>query len=184
VIIDSLRRSACRDDQKKGLRVGAVATKPPTPHCEDAALSIHVLTGHGAPAVPKPGEHLPTQRPRTYRSDTTGAEWQILGPLVPIGGTQPGRGGRPGSYPRRDIVDAIRYVARTGDTATPAGTDSTTALATWSEVSATAVWMGSDVGHSAPVVGFGRHQDPPVGPAGELNCLAIHAAARSGHRQA
>jgi transposase len=33
---------------------------------------------------------------------------------VPVGGTQPGRGGRPVSYPRRDIVDAIRYLVRTG----------------------------------------------------------------------
>jgi transposase len=77
-------------------------------------LSIHVLTGQGAPAVPQPGEHLPTRRPRTYPSDTTDAEWQIIGPLVPVGGTRPGVGGRPVCYPRRDIVDAIRYVVRTG----------------------------------------------------------------------
>jgi hypothetical protein len=76
-------------------------------------LSIHVLTGQAAPAVPHAGEHLPTQRPRTYPSDTTDAEWQILAPLVPVGGTRPGVGGRPVSYPRRDIVDAIRYVVRT-----------------------------------------------------------------------
>jgi transposase len=77
-------------------------------------LSIHVLAGQGAPAVPEPGEHLPTQRPRTYPSDTTDAEWRILAPLVPVGGTRPGIGGRPVSYPRRDVVDAIRYVMRTG----------------------------------------------------------------------
>jgi putative transposase len=77
-------------------------------------LSIHVLTGQGTPAVPKPGEHLPTRRPRTYPSDTTDTEWQIIGPLVPVGGTRPGIGGRPVSYPRRDIVDAIRYLVRTG----------------------------------------------------------------------
>jgi len=64
--------------------------------------------------VPKPGEHLPTRRPRTYPSDTTDTEWQIIGPLVPVGGTRPGIGGRPVSYPRRDIVDAIRYLVRTG----------------------------------------------------------------------
>jgi transposase len=40
-------------------------------------------------------------------------EWQILAPLVPVGGSRPGVGGRPVTYPRRDIVDAIRYVART-----------------------------------------------------------------------
>lgn len=60
------------------------------------------------------GEHLPTKRPRTYPSDTSEVEWQIIAPLVPVGGTRPGVGGRPVSYPRRDVVDAIRYLARTG----------------------------------------------------------------------
>jgi putative transposase len=77
-------------------------------------LSIHVLTGHGAPAVADCDHHLPTRRPRAYPSDTTDAEWRLLAPLVPVGGTRPGVGGRPVSYPRRDVVDAIRYVARTG----------------------------------------------------------------------
>jgi putative transposase len=77
-------------------------------------LSIHVLAGQGAPEVSEPGEHLPTRRRRTYPSDTTEAEWRILAPLVPVGGTRPGVGGRPVSYPRRDVVDAIRYVMRTG----------------------------------------------------------------------
>jgi transposase len=77
-------------------------------------LSIHVLTGHGAPAVAEPDQHLPTRRRRVYPSDTSDIEWQILAPLVPVGGPRPGVGGRPVTYPRRDIVDAIRYVARTG----------------------------------------------------------------------
>jgi transposase len=77
-------------------------------------LSIHVLAGQGAPAVVDSGEHLPTKRPRTYPSDTTDAEWQIMAPHVPAGGTRPGKGGRPVIYPRRDVVDAIRYVVRTG----------------------------------------------------------------------
>ena len=53
-------------------------------------MSIHVLTGQGAPAVAEPGEHLPTRRPRVYPSDTSDAEWQILAPLVPVGGTRSG----------------------------------------------------------------------------------------------
>jgi putative transposase len=77
-------------------------------------LSIHILTGQGASATGDGGAHLPTQRPRTYPSDTTDVEWQILAPLVPVGGTRPGVGGRPVSYPRRDVVDAIRYLDRTG----------------------------------------------------------------------
>jgi transposase len=77
-------------------------------------LSIHALAGHGAPAVADADGQLPTKRPRTYPSDTTDVEWRLLAPLVPVGGTVPGRGGRPVLYPRRDVVDAIRYVARTG----------------------------------------------------------------------
>src|SRR6266545_4980314 len=53
-------------------------------------------------------------RRRVYPSDTTEVEWQILAPPVPVGGARPGTGGRPVTYPRRDIVDAIGYVARTG----------------------------------------------------------------------
>jgi len=72
------------------------------------------LAGHGASEVADPHAHLPTKRPRTYPSDTTDVEWRLLAPLVPVGGTRPGVGGRPVVYPRRDVVDAIRYVARTG----------------------------------------------------------------------
>ncbi|BCB89874.1 IS5 family transposase [Phytohabitans suffuscus] len=53
---------------------------------------------------------MPTVRPRRYPSDTSEAEWQILAPHVPAG---TGRG-RPIVYPRRDVVDAIRYLDRTG----------------------------------------------------------------------
>jgi putative transposase of IS4/5 family DUF4096 len=51
-----------------------------------------------------------TSRPRHYPSDTSDTEWQALAPHVPAGS---GRG-RPVIYPRRDIVDAIRYLNRTG----------------------------------------------------------------------
>jgi transposase len=39
---------------------------------------------------------------RRYPSDTSDAEWQILAGYIPVGG--------PVTYPRRDIVDAIRHV--------------------------------------------------------------------------
>jgi len=41
-------------------------------------------------------------------------EWEIIAPYIPVGGTVAGRGGRPVSYPRRDIVDAIRYLDHNG----------------------------------------------------------------------
>ena len=45
-----------------------------------------------------------------YPSDTTDREWAVLGPLVP--GPLPG--GRPLKHDRREIVDAVLYVLRTG----------------------------------------------------------------------
>ena len=49
-------------------------------------------------------------RNRAYPSDTTDAEWDVLEPLVPAVKS----GGRPAQHARRDIVDAIFYVNRTG----------------------------------------------------------------------
>ena len=45
-----------------------------------------------------------------YSTDLTDAEWRILEPLVPA--VKPG--GRPAKYSRREVVNAIRYVLRTG----------------------------------------------------------------------
>ena len=52
-------------------------------------------------------------RERFYPSDTSDEEWDLIGPLLPVGGTGE-FGGRPVKVPRRDIVDAILYVVRTG----------------------------------------------------------------------
>ena len=46
----------------------------------------------------------------TYSTDLTDAEWTLLEPLVPA----PKPGGRPVKYPRREVINAIRYVLRTG----------------------------------------------------------------------
>jgi len=74
-------------------------------------MSLYLVAGQGASTDPVPvAEHLPTSRPRRYPSDTTDAEWQIMAPYVPVGGPDPVRGGRPVIYPRRDVVDAIRYL--------------------------------------------------------------------------
>lgn len=48
---------------------------------------------------------------RAYPSDLTDAEWAILEPLIP----PPKPGGRPAKHPRREIVNAIRYVLRSGE---------------------------------------------------------------------
>ena len=44
-----------------------------------------------------------------YPSALNDAEWQLLEPLPP-----PKPGGRPIKYPRREIVNAIPYILRTG----------------------------------------------------------------------
>jgi transposase len=52
-------------------------------------------------------------REQRYPSDLSDAEWAVMEPLLPAPTAHP-RGGRPEKHPRRDIVDAILYVVRTG----------------------------------------------------------------------
>ena len=47
---------------------------------------------------------------KTYPSDLSDAEWRLLEPLLP----PPKPGGRPIKHPRREVMNAIRYVLRTG----------------------------------------------------------------------
>jgi len=47
---------------------------------------------------------------QSYPSDISDAEWDVLKDYVP----QPLAGGRPAQHSRREIVNAIRYVERTG----------------------------------------------------------------------
>ncbi|MDE3722889.1 IS5 family transposase [Nocardiopsis sp. N85] len=49
-------------------------------------------------------------REPTYPSDLTDDRWALIEPLLPPAHT----GGRPEEHPRRDVVDAILYVVRTG----------------------------------------------------------------------
>ncbi|ONK09571.1 IS5 family transposase [Streptomyces sp. MP131-18] len=53
-------------------------------------------------------------RRRRYPSDTTNAEWTLIEPLLPPPACERPTGGRPEKHPRREIVDAIRYVVDTG----------------------------------------------------------------------
>src|SRR5262245_490135 len=45
-----------------------------------------------------------------YPTDLTDREWAQLERVIPA----PGPGGRPAKYPRREIVDGLLYVTRTG----------------------------------------------------------------------
>ena len=49
-------------------------------------------------------------RRHRYSTDLTDAEWMILAPHIPA----PKVGGRPATWDRREIVNAIRYVLRSG----------------------------------------------------------------------
>jgi transposase len=53
-------------------------------------------------------------RPRRYPSDTTDAEWRILERMLPTPAAATPAGGRPETHPRREIVDAIRYLVDSG----------------------------------------------------------------------
>jgi transposase len=53
-------------------------------------------------------------RQRRYPSDTSIGEWALLEPLLPTPACQLPTGGHPEKWPRRAIVDAIRYVVDTG----------------------------------------------------------------------
>ncbi|MEU9256638.1 IS5 family transposase [Streptomyces sp. NPDC048270] len=53
-------------------------------------------------------------RRRCYPSDTFDDEWALIEPLLPVPACELPRGGRPEKHPRREIVDAIRYVVDTG----------------------------------------------------------------------
>ncbi|MFC5163104.1 IS5 family transposase [Nonomuraea angiospora] len=48
--------------------------------------------------------------PDRYPSDLTDAQWELIEPLLP----EPDTGGRPEKHPRREIVNAILYVVRSG----------------------------------------------------------------------
>ncbi|WP_405805467.1 IS5 family transposase [Streptomyces sp. NBC_01187] len=53
-------------------------------------------------------------RQHRYPSDTTDAEWALIEPLLPPPACDTRTGGRPEKHPRREIVDAIRYVVDAG----------------------------------------------------------------------
>ena len=50
------------------------------------------------------------KKTKRYPTDLTDEEWSRIAPLLP----QPGRTGRPRRLDLREILNAIRYLARTG----------------------------------------------------------------------
>jgi transposase len=76
-------------------------------------MSFYLVAGQGPRPAPV-AHHLPTRRARRYPSDSSDLEWQVMAPHIPIGGPCARVGGRPVSYSRRDIVDAIRYLDHNG----------------------------------------------------------------------
>lgn len=49
-----------------------------------------------------------------YPSDMSDAEWALIEPLLPVPACQTPKGGAPEKWPRRDIVDGIRYLVDNG----------------------------------------------------------------------
>jgi transposase len=62
------------------------------------------------PLAPAPAE--PTGQTRPYPSSLSDAEWAVLAPLLQRPTTP--QGGRPPKHPLRQIIDAIRYLVRSG----------------------------------------------------------------------
>lgn len=55
-------------------------------------------------------EEAPVKTRRSYPTDLSDAEWEVLGPLVP----EAKFGGRPRAHDARELLDAIFYVLRSG----------------------------------------------------------------------
>lgn len=50
------------------------------------------------------------EKRKAYRTDLSDHEWELIAPFIP----EPKPGGRPPDHPRREIVNAIFYLTRTG----------------------------------------------------------------------
>lgn len=82
-------------------------------------LSCRILPADAAPAVAccrlAPFHQAQSiSRARRYPSDTTDAQWAVIDPLLPDPAWLAGKGGRREVHCRRQIVDAIFYVADNG----------------------------------------------------------------------
>jgi len=53
-------------------------------------------------------------RRRCYPSDMSNKEWRLIEPVLPAPACETPKGGRPEKWPRRHVVDAIRYLVDSG----------------------------------------------------------------------
>jgi putative transposase len=63
-----------------------------------------------SPKTPRPPRTATPQTRRLYDTDLTDAQWEILGPLLPL----PPGGGRPRTTDLREVLNAILYLLRSG----------------------------------------------------------------------
>ncbi len=66
------------------------------------------------PVLANPTSPTPGKRQPRYPSDTTDQEWALIEPLLPPSAYTQASGGRPETHPRREVVDAIRYLVHNG----------------------------------------------------------------------
>jgi transposase len=79
-----------------------------------ASLPVSGQPIAGVPCRCCPSQVSRSTRGRVYPSDMSDTEWAVIEPLLPVPGWRLGRGGWPGRYCRRDIVNAIRYLTHNG----------------------------------------------------------------------
>jgi hypothetical protein len=98
------------------------ANAGPDQNFDDCEIILGKVRPFTSPSQPMPrvpcrccaGGMSRSTRRRCYPSDPTDAEWAVIEPLMPAPGRLASRGGSPGSYCRRGIVDAIRYLVHDG----------------------------------------------------------------------
>ncbi|MET7772512.1 IS5 family transposase [Nocardia sp. NPDC005366] len=79
-----------------------------------AAAGSDIAEGGCACGMPVRPRHLASVRPRRYTCDSTDAQWAVLAPVLPWPVWLEGGGGRPEKYCRREVIDAIFYLADNG----------------------------------------------------------------------
>ena len=85
------------------------------------------------------------KKTKRYPSDLTDEEWERIAPLMP----KPGRRGRPREVDFREVINAVRYLVRSG-----CGWDAVDPL----RGVADGLWLVPRVGAALPVPDYSRHR--------------------------